>query len=62
MALKRGKIGLAEQCLKAAKDYNGQLLIAVSVSDQASIDRLGNEAKKAGKYNVAFLSKFVLNE
>ncbi|XP_065191784.1 coatomer subunit beta'-like [Sycon ciliatum] len=60
LALGMSELGLAKQCLVEAKDYNGQLLLATSTGDRNTVQCMADEAKTAGKNNVAFLANYLL--
>ena len=62
LALGMSELGLAKQCLVEAKDYNGQLLLATSTGDRNTVQCMADEAKTAGKNNVAFLANYLLGK
>lgn len=60
LALGHGDFKLAEECLKAAKDYNGLLLLYSSLSDMDGMKFLAEVSEKDGKNSLAFLSNFLI--
>jgi len=60
LALASSKIDLAEQCLLAAEDISGLLLIYTSTGNAKSLEELAKLAVEKGKNNVAFLCFFLL--
>ncbi|RZC71675.1 hypothetical protein C5167_035223 [Papaver somniferum] len=62
LAMSSGKLGMAEECLRNAKDLSGLLLIYSSLGDAEGIQELASLAKEQGKNNVAFLCLFMLGK
>ncbi|XP_022653578.1 coatomer subunit beta'-like [Varroa jacobsoni] len=62
LALVQSQFGLAQRCLHQAQDFPGMLLLATSAGDANTVQQLAKNAVPAGKYNVAFLSYFLLGE
>lgn len=55
----RCDMGLVERCAANAQDLGGLLLLHSSTGNRAGMLALVEDAKKAGRMNVAFLSLFV---
>ncbi|KAI3911794.1 hypothetical protein MKW92_045212 [Papaver armeniacum] len=62
LAMSSGKLEMAEECLRNAKDLSGLLLIYSSLGDADGIQELASLAKEQGKNNVAFLCLFMLGK
>jgi len=60
LALSTSKFRLAEECLLAAKDLNGLLLLYTSLANADGVAKLARIAEEQGKNNVAFLCYFTL--
>lgn len=55
----RCDLGLVERCAVNAQDFGGLLLLHSSIGNREGMLFLAEDAKKAGRTNVAFLSLFV---
>ncbi|WIA18293.1 hypothetical protein OEZ85_009758 [Tetradesmus obliquus] len=62
LALSRGQLGLAHDCLEKAKDMSGLLLLAAAKGDRPGLSKLLEASMAAGKHNVAFLCLFLLGQ
>ncbi|CAN1177663.1 Coatomer subunit beta'-2 [Linum perenne] len=62
LALSKGKLELAEECMLNGLDLSGLLLLYTSFGDAEGIVKLVSLAKDQGKNNVAFLSLFMLGK
>jgi coatomer subunit beta' len=62
LAMSKGMIEMAENCLKHAKDLSGLLLLYSSLGDAEEISKLATLAKDSGKNNVAFVCLFMLGK
>ncbi len=62
LATSKCEFGLAQECLHAARDFGGLLLLASSAGNANMVGRLGSAAEAAGQNNVAFLSYFSLGK
>lgn len=62
LALSRGQLGLASDCLSKAQDLSGLLLMAAAKGDRQGLTKLTESALAAGKHNVAFLCLFLLGQ
>ncbi|KAF3441935.1 hypothetical protein FNV43_RR15851 [Rhamnella rubrinervis] len=62
LALSRGKLEMAEDCLSHGKDFSGLLLLYSSLGDAQGIQELASLAKEQGKNNIAFLCLFMLGK
>ncbi|KAL2539266.1 Coatomer subunit beta'-2 [Abeliophyllum distichum] len=62
LAMSKGMLEMAEECLKQANDLSGLLLLYSSLGDAEGITQLASLAKEHGKNNVAFLSLFMLGK
>lgn len=62
LALSRGQLELASDCLSKAQDLSGLLLLAASKGDRPALTKLSEAALAAGKHNVAFLCLFLLGQ
>lgn len=60
IALLSGFFELAETCFKKSSDYNSLLLFYSSFGDQEGLKYLLEESEKAGKFNVAFETAYLL--
>ncbi|KAG6430051.1 hypothetical protein SASPL_108112 [Salvia splendens] len=59
LAMSRGMLEMAEECLKQANDLSGLLLLYSSLGNAEGISELASLAKEHGKNNVAFLCLFM---
>ena len=62
LALQNGEFDLAEECLWAAEDLNGLLLLYTSLSYAEGIAKLAVKAKEQNKNNTAFMCYFLLGD
>ncbi|KAL0277835.1 UNVERIFIED_CONTAM: hypothetical protein PYX00_004979 [Menopon gallinae] len=62
LAIQRGELDLAEECLHNAQDFGGLLLLATSSGNASMIKKLGDSSVANGKNNVGFLSYFLLGD
>ncbi|CAI7868278.1 unnamed protein product, partial [Closterium sp. NIES-53] len=62
LALSAGNIELAERCLGAASDMSGLLLLYTAQGNRDGIRQLAEKARAGGKFNVAFLCLFLLQQ
>ena len=60
LALGAGKLSVAEECFKKAKDFGGLLLLYTSRGDAQGMASLAESAEADGKQNIAFLCRFML--
>eukprot|EP00897_Mesotaenium_endlicherianum_P002794 jgi/Mesen1/2542/ME000161S01590 len=60
LAMSAGKLDVAEKCLSQATDLSGLLLLFSAQGNIAGLEKLAEQATEQGKYNVAFLSLFLL--
>jgi coatomer subunit beta' len=52
--------GLAEDCLKRAKDMSGLMLLYTATGNASGMAELARDAAEAGRHNVAFMSSLLL--
>jgi coatomer subunit beta' len=62
LALSVGNIKLAQYCAKLSGDLSGLLLLYSASSDRDGMKTLGDEARLAGRTNVAFVAYFVTGQ
>lgn len=62
MATEKCQLDLAQECLHKAQDFGGLLLLATATGNQKGFSMLAESAETQGKNNVAFLSKFLVND
>uniref|UniRef100_A0A8D8TGI7 Coatomer subunit beta' n=2 Tax=Cacopsylla melanoneura TaxID=428564 RepID=A0A8D8TGI7_9HEMI len=62
LAISKGQLDLAQECLHEAQDYGGLLLLATSAGNADMVRKLGDSSDAAGKNNVAFLSYMLLGD
>lgn len=60
IALMAGQFTLAEQCFEKSMDSNSLLLFYSSYGNEEGLRKIAEEAFKAGKFNVAFETFFIL--
>ena len=60
LAAKCGDLNLVEECLTRAQAFASLILLASASSDKRLMSTIGDESRKNGQFNIAFLSKFVL--
>mmetsp|Transcript_1936 Transcript_1936/g.2994 ORF Transcript_1936/g.2994 Transcript_1936/m.2994 type:complete len:1036 (+) Transcript_1936:110-3217(+) len=62
LAMTGGQLTVAAQCLGRAKDYSGMLLMRSAMGDREGLGSLAEDAKVAGKHNVAFAALLLLGQ
>ena len=62
LALMCGEMELSKDCAEKANDLSGLLLMYTSYGDRASIEQLIVKARNIGKFNIAFVSSFILGD
>ena len=62
IALLSGFFELAETCFKKGSDFNSLLLFYSSYGDEEGLNWLLEETEKAGKYNVAYETAYILGQ
>lgn len=62
LALAKCDLSLAERCASNARDLAGLLMLYTAVGDRAGVQTLAENAVAQGKFNIAFVSFFVLGE
>jgi coatomer subunit beta' len=62
VATQKNKLDLVEECLTKANDFGGLLLLATSSGDSNMLRNIGENGVKQGKYNISFLSMFLLGD
>jgi coatomer subunit beta' len=62
LALKQGNFDLAESAAKASSDFSGLLLLYSATGDREGMEYLASASRSSGKFNVAFLAYFMLNQ
>jgi coatomer subunit beta' len=62
LAMSSGKLDVAGECLRHAKDLSGLLLLYSAVGDAEGLEKLSVSARENGKNNVAFVSLFLLGK
>ncbi|KAI5721612.1 hypothetical protein M8J77_022922 [Diaphorina citri] len=62
LAIAKGQLDLAQECLHEAQDYGGLLLLATSAGNADMVRKLGDSSDAHGKNNVAFLSYMLLGD
>ena len=62
LALSNGNIELSQSCVKLSGDLSGLLLLYTASGDRQGIMRLADEARDAGRSNVAFLAYFITSQ
>jgi len=60
IALMVGGFELAEKCFLKSQDYNSLLLFYSTYGDAEGLEKVVDEAEKAGKYNVAYEAAYLL--
>eukprot|EP00127_Corallochytrium_limacisporum_P000942 Clim_evm26s33 gene=Clim_evmTU26s33 len=58
LALTHWQFGLAEECMKHAKDYSGLLMLYSSAGNKNGLLQLANVARSRGQLNIAFTCYF----
>ena len=61
-ALSSWRYGMAEECLRRAKDYEGLLLIYQASGNADGLASLGAQAEENGIHNIAFICHLLLGE
>ena len=62
VATKLGEFALVQECLIRAQSFGSLLLLASASSDQQLMSSIGDQSRKSGQFNIAFLSNFVLGK
>jgi hypothetical protein len=62
VATKLGDFSLVQECLTRAQSFGSLLLLASAGSDQQLMTSIGEQSRKSGQFNIAFLSNFVLGK
>ena len=62
LAMGRGQLDMAGECLEKAEDLAGRLLLVAAQGNRAAMTGLAETAAAAGKMNVAFLALFLLGQ
>jgi coatomer subunit beta' len=62
IAAKQGNFTLVQECLTRAQAFGSLLLLASASSDKELMSTIGNQSRKNGQFNIAFLSNFVLGK
>ncbi|CAF1960502.1 unnamed protein product [Rotaria magnacalcarata] len=62
VATKQGDFSLVQECLTRAQSFGSLILLASASSDQQLMSTIGEQSRKAGQFNIAFLSSFVLGK
>ncbi|EEB12118.1 Coatomer subunit beta', putative [Pediculus humanus corporis] len=62
LAIQRGELTLAQECLHNAQDFGGLLLLATASGNAEMIKKLGSSSIENGKNNVGFLSYFLYGD
>ncbi|CAF3572477.1 unnamed protein product [Adineta steineri] len=60
VATKRGDFKLVQECLTRAQSFGSLILLASASSDKQLMSTIGDQSRKNGQFNIAFLSNFVL--
>tara|TARA_B100000795_G_scaffold256824_1_gene229532 strand:- start:950 stop:1183 length:234 start_codon:yes stop_codon:yes gene_type:complete len=53
---------LSKDCAEKANDLSGLLLMYSSYGDRESMTKLVTQARKVGKFNVAFVASYILGD
>lgn len=61
-ATKLGEFELVQECLIRAQSYSSLILLASASSDKNLMSSIGEQSRKSGQFNIAFLSNFVLGK
>lgn len=62
VATKLGEFSLVQECLIRAQSFGSLLLLASASSDKKLMSSIGDQSRKSGQFNIAFLSNFVLGK
>jgi len=62
IALSIGELGLARECLIAAQDLSGLLLLCCSTGDMNGLRSVAAKAKEDGQNNISFVSSLLSNQ
>ncbi|GBF95719.1 hypothetical protein Rsub_08701 [Raphidocelis subcapitata] len=62
LAMARGQLGAAADCLRRAADLSGLLLLHAAQGDRKGLSALAAQATAGGRSNVAFLCAFLLGD
>ena len=62
VATKQGDFALVQECLTRAQSFGSLILLASASSDKQLMSTIGEQSRKNGQFNIAFLSNFVLGK
>lgn len=62
LATKQGDFNLVQECLTRAQSFGSLILLASASSNQQLLSTIGEQSRKNGQFNIAFLSNFVLGK
>jgi len=62
VATKRGDLNLVQECLTRAQAFGSLILLASASSDKNLMSTIGEQSRKSGQFNIAFLSNFTLGK
>ena len=62
LAMHQCDLQLASKCLQNAQDYGGVLLLASATGDAQALESLASGSGSGDKYNVSFLSYFMMGK
>jgi coatomer subunit beta' len=62
VATKQGDFALVQECLIRAQSFGSLILLASASSDKQLMASIGDQSRKNGQFNIAFLSNFVLGK
>jgi coatomer subunit beta' len=62
IATKQGDLALVQECLTRAQSFGSLILLASASSDKQLMSTIGEQSRKNGQFNIAFLSNFVLGK
>ena len=62
VATKNGDFNLVQECLTRAQSFGSLILFASANSDKQLMSSIGEQSRKNGQFNIAFLSNFVLGK
>ena len=60
VAIQKCEFALAQECLYNAQDFAGLLLLATCSGDAAMMEKLADDSRKSGCFNVAFVAYYSL--
>lgn len=61
-AIKAGEFSLVQECLTHAQSFGSLILLASALSNKQLMSTIGEQSRKAGQFNICFLSNFVLGK